>query len=91
VLLTPSGPPRTQAGQCQHVSNPNCVYKVNDMSLNKLLIATALMVSFSGVALADEMAPMAASGATAPAKKMHKHHHKAAKKADSMAAPTAAS
>ena len=58
------------------------------MSLNKLLIATALMVSFSGVALADDMAPMAASGA-APAKKHH-HHHKA-KKADTMAAPAAAS
>ena len=61
------------------------------MSLNKLLIATALMVSFSGVALADEMAPMAASGATAPAKKMHKHHHKAKKAAEAAPAPAAAS
>ena len=62
------------------------------MSLNKLLIATALMVSFSGVALADAMAPMAASGATAPAKKVHKkHHHKAKKAAEAAPAPAAAS
>jgi hypothetical protein len=59
------------------------------MSLNKLLIATALMVSVSGVALADDMAaPAAASGAmAAPAKKpmKHKHHKKAPKKDEAMA------
>lgn len=58
------------------------------MSLNKLLIATALMVSVSGAAMAADMAPAPAdSSAAAPAKVVkHKKHH-AKKKA---AAPAAA-
>ena len=49
------------------------------MSLNKLLIATALMVSFAGVALADDAAAPVTSGTTTSAPAKHKAHHKAHK------------
>lgn len=56
------------------------------MSLNKLLLATALMVSVSGVALAADPAP-ADNSAAAPAKVVKKKHHHHKKAAAPAAAP----
>ena len=62
----------------RHIPDPQLKYKVNAMSLNKMLLAAALMVAFSGVALADEMTAPGGNMA-APSSQMTP--------ADTMAAP----
>jgi len=55
--------------------------------MTKSIIVAALLSSIAAVSFAQASAPMAADGASAPAKKAtHKHHsHKAAAKADAAA------